>query len=130
MSEITMEQKLQLIRQIRSRYHEDQCDLSDRERLLYGRSGQLPVEPAEYPHPYEDMRYADSYRGAAPLSGNSPFSFLRLRFLLAALLLAAVILMDRNGMNIAGITPDKIYEMISVDYEDKIQTWIETMSGK
>ena len=64
------------------------------------------------------------------MSGNSPFAFLRLRFLVAALLLAAVIIMDKNGLDVAGITTEKIYEMISADYEEKIEEWVETMSGK
>lgn len=129
MSEVSMEQKLQLIRQVRSRYHEDRYDLSNRERLLYGRSGLLPEDRAEYPAPYEDDPYRDPY-GDISLSGNSPFSFLRLRFLIAALLMAAVIIMDKNGMDVAGITTEKIYEMISADYEEKIEEWVETMSGK
>ena len=129
MSEVSMEQKLQLIRQVRSRYHEDRYDMSNRERLLYGRSGYIPDGRAEYPEPYEDAPYKDTY-GDMPLSGNSPFAFLRLRFLVAALLLAAVIIMDKNGLDVAGITTEKIYEMISADYEEKIEEWVETMSGK
>ena len=129
MSEVSMEQKLQLIRQVRSRYHEDRYDLSNRERLLYGRSGYIPDGRAEYPATYEDAPYKDTY-GEMPLSGNSPFAFLRLRFLVAALLLAAVIIMDKNGLDVAGITTEKIYEMISADYEEKIEEWGETMSGK
>ena len=42
MSNVTTEQKLQLVQQVRSRYHEDQYDMSNRERLLYGRSSILP----------------------------------------------------------------------------------------
>ena len=43
MSDVTMDQKLQLVQQVRARYHEDQFDLSNRERILYGRSDITPV---------------------------------------------------------------------------------------
>lgn len=125
MSEISMEQKLQLVQQVRSRYHEDRYDLSNRERLLYGKTSLMP-DRQEYPA-YRNTPYEDTY-GQAPLSGESPLSFFRVRFVIAGLLLAAVIIMDRNGINVAGITTDKIYEMISADYEEKIEEWVEAMS--
>lgn len=114
MNDVTMEQKLQLIRQVRSRYHENQYDLSDREQLLYGRPS------------YKDYDgYKDDSEGSAP---PGPVSSFRLRFLAALLLLVLFILMDRNDRDVAGITTEKIYEMISADYEDEITEWMETMS--
>lgn len=114
MYDATVEQKLQLLRQVRSRYQENQYDMSNRERILYGRTGFTP----EREYPYEDEM---------PL-GEAPFSFFRLRFLIAALLLAAVIIMDKNGTNLAGITSEKIFEMISADYGEQVEEWVETLS--
>lgn len=124
MSDITMEQKLQLVQQVRSRYHENQSDLSSRERILYGKTGAAPGR-AGYPPPYEDT-YGNSFDGSIP--EDSPFTFFRLRFLLAMVLLALVILMDKNDIDVAGISSEKIFEMISADYESKIEEWVEAMS--
>lgn len=133
MSDITMEQKLQLIRQVRSRYHEDQYDLSNRERLLYGkahmpeRAGRSASYLNSGQDPYED-NYEDTC--GVPSGSAGPVSFFRLRLLAALLLLATVILMDQNEIKVAGITTETIFRMISADYEDKITEWMETLSDK
>lgn len=120
MSDVTTEKKLQLVQQVRSRYHEDQYDMSNRERLLYGRTSVTPEKLG-----YTD--YKEPYDGAMPSSGE-PFTFFRLRVLLALFLAAAVIVMDTNQMNVAGITAEKIFQAISADYEEKIEAWVETLS--
>lgn len=135
MNEITTEQKLRLVQQVRSRYHENQYDLSNRERLLYGRTSFNPdsreQSAADHAAGRQDMQgyyaYGDGYGESLP-SGENLFSFFRLRFLLAALLLAAAIVIDKNSLNIAGITSEKICEMISADHEEKIENWVEAMS--
>lgn len=120
MSDTTIEQKLQLVRQVRSRYQEDQCDLSNRERLLYGhssvpsRDGDMEVSYGRYGE-YEDAEAA-----------GRPVSFLKIRLWIALLLAAAVIVMDRNGMSVAGVTSEKIFEAIAADYEQVLEAWAET----
>lgn len=106
------EQKLRLLQQIRSRYKEDRYDMSSRERILYGRESARSWE--------ED--------GDDPDWDQSPRSFFRLRVLLAVLLFAAVVAIDTNGTSIFGITAEKVYQVISADYEDKIEEWMETLS--
>lgn len=111
MKDVTTERKLQLIKQIRSRYSEDRQDLSNRERILYGRESVRPWE--EYPDdPEQEM----------------PQSSFRLRVLLAVLLFAAVVTIDTNETSLWGITAEKVYQIISEDYEDKIEEWVETLS--
>lgn len=105
-----MEQKLQLVQQIRSRYNENRYDMYNRERILYGRTS---PEAWELPGTTEFP---------------SRFSSLRMRFLLAVLLAAAVIAMDVNGIQVGGVTSEKILEVISMDYEEKIDEWVETLS--
>ncbi len=108
-----MEQKLQLVQQIRSRYHENQYDLSNREKILYGRTG--AVQPGSlYPEP--------------ELEQPHPSSLFRVRLLMALLLFGLVVAMDMGGFQIAGLTADRILEAISADYEDTLNQWIETMS--
>ncbi|MCI9141496.1 MAG: hypothetical protein HFH87_02605 [Lachnospiraceae bacterium] len=120
MSNVTTEQKLRLVQQVRSRYHEDQYDMSNRERLLYGRSSIIP-DRQEYDSaydPYEDPEQP----------GDENAFFFKLRLLLAFLLVAAVIVMDTGHMNVAGITSDKIFQAISADYEETIEAWVEKIS--
>lgn len=126
MSDITMEQRLQLVQQVRSRYHENQSDLSSRERILYGKTSADPGKTG-YFSAYEDP-YGNRFDGN-DIPGDSPFTFFRLRFILAMVLLAFVILMDKNSIDVAGVNSEKIFEMISADYESKIEEWVEAMSA-
>ncbi len=111
MKDVTTERKLQLIQQIRSRYNEDRYDMSNRERLLYGRESVRPWE--------EDGENPDA---------DSPPSSFRLRVLLAVLLFAAVVAIDTNGTSLWGITAEKVYQIISADYEEKIEEWVEALA--
>lgn len=121
MSDATMEQKLRLVQQVRSRYHEDQYDLSNRERILYGRTSIAPQRELESP-------YGDSYRRDGTMPAGGEVSSFRIRLFLAVFLVMLVIVMDRNDMEVAGITTEKIYEVISADYEEVLETWVEALS--
>ncbi len=112
MRDVATERKLQLIQQVRSRYNEDRYDLSNRERILYGRESVRPWEE----------------NGDDPEWEQPPQSSFRLRVLIAVLLFAAVVAIDTNGTSILGITAEKVYQIISADYEDKIEEWVETLS--
>lgn len=116
-----MEKKLQLIQQVKSRYSEDQYDLSNRERLLYGR---------ETVSPYADTGYSDGgrYGGEHPSEPEEPSS-MKLRFLLAVFLFGAVVFLDYSHTALGGITAEKIYSAISADYEDQLKDWVEAISG-
>lgn len=108
-SKISTEKRLQLLKQIRSRYNEDQRDLTKRELILYGRSSRPVSENPEQEVP-PDAEHA---------------SFFRIRLVLAVLIFAAVIFMDMNGMEMAGITAEKIFQAISADYEEVIDSWTD-----
>ena len=115
MSNVTTEQRLRLIQQVRSRYHENQYDLSNRERILYGKSftGETPGKT--------DQEVSDA-------DARPPFSSFKLRLVVAILLGAAVISMDRNQTKIAGITSEQIYQAISADFEENIEKMVAAMS--
>ena len=115
MRDVTTEQRLRLIQQVRSRYHENQYDLSNRERILYGKSF-----TRESPDRTDPESMSDTER--------PPVSSFRLRLVIAILLGAAVISMDRNHIKIAGITSDHIYQAISADFEDNIEKMVAAMS--
>ena len=122
MSDATMEQKLRLVQQVRSRYQEDQYDLSQRERILYGRTG-VGLRRTGYDDSYEDF-----YRERdMPVQGE--ISSFRLRLFLAMFLAMLLIIMDINHMTVAGITSEKIYEVISADYEEVLETWAEAIAS-
>jgi hypothetical protein len=119
-SNVSLEQKLQLVQQVRSRYQENQYDMFNRERILYGKTSLPPEER-------RGMTYRDMYMEDA-IPGEGAVSFLKMRFFLAAFLFAAVIFMDKNNINVAGITTEKIFQAISADYDEKIEEWLEAIS--
>ena len=106
-SKINTEKRLQLLKQVRSRYNEDQRDLTKRELILYGRSGRHVSEDLEQEVP----------------SDAENVSFFRIRLVLAILVFATVIFIDMNGIEMAGITAEKIFQALSADYEKVIETW-------
>lgn len=114
-SKTSMEKRLQLVKQIRAKYNEDQRDLTDRELILYGRSSRPAAK--------------DFSEQQAP-ADETPVSFFRIRLVLAILLFAAVILMDMDGVEMAGITADKIFQAISADYEEVIDNWTQSLSAE
>ena len=114
MRDVTTEQRLRLIQQVRSRYHENQYDLSNRERILYGKS-----------FPRESFDSTEQDGADADLK---PFSTFKIRLVIAVLLGAAVISMDRNNIKIAGITSEQIYQAISADFEEDIEKMAAAMS--
>ena len=115
MRDVTTEQRLRLIQQVRSRYHENQYDLSSRERILYGKSFTRESPDRTDPEGMSDIE-------------RPPASSFRLRLVIAILLGAAVISMDRNHIKIAGITSDQIYQAISADFEENIEKMVAAMS--
>lgn len=109
------ERKLQLVQQVRSRYHENQYDMSNRERIMYGRTSVFDRPD------YDEDTLPDSEDGS--------LSSFKLRFLIALVLFGIVVFMDRSHITIGGITTEKLYGMISADYEEKIEDWVEAMSN-
>lgn len=116
MSDITTEQKLQLVQQIRSRYKENRYDIHRREHILYGKPFPVYGESEDYP--------------GEPTERNPASSSLKGRLLVAVMLFIGLVVLQENQMKIAGITSEKIYEMISADYETEIDKWIESISTK
>ncbi len=106
MGDISPQQKLQLTRQIRERYRQDRQDLGQREQVLYGRPLSY-FEEEERPGDYEDD-YGST--GTAGRSGT-----LGLRLLLALVLVCLLVLIDRRGDTLFGLTSGQILEYIRYD---------------
>lgn len=100
MSDMTQEQRIMLVHQLRQRNYEDRLDMNHCERLLYG---DMPVNQLE----------RHGYTG--------------IRVLAAVLMVALVVFLDRSQTKIAGITSTGFFEMISADNDntaEKILTFL------
>lgn len=113
MSGVTAEQKLQLVQQIRQQYRRNRYDMSSREQILYGSTGDNYAPEDE-----------DFDREAPPVSSLGP------RTVLAILLFAAVVLLDVNGLSIGEFTSEKLFGLLSADYEYRITEWLAAFSAK
>lgn len=112
--DITIEKKLELMRQIRSRNERDRFDMSRREQIIYGKSmgttsGTFSV----------DMDADDE---------EELMSTFALRILLATALLIFVIMCDLSGKSFMGITSTQCFTAIGKDYESSILAWVDAAS--
>lgn len=111
MSDTTMEKKLALIKQVRSSHDRNQFDLTNRERILYGKTSSRRYQQNEfYDTPYKNLDEAE----------DTGMVFFKLRFMIAAVLLAAIILLDLRGGSFAGITAGEMFDAIARDYTSEI----------
>lgn len=113
MSGVTAEQKLQLVQQIRQQYRRNRYDMSSREQILYGSTSDN--------YAMED----ENFDQEAP-----PASSLGLRTVLAILLFAAVVILDANGLSIGELTSERLFGLLSADYEYRITEWLAAFSAK
>ena len=58
------------------------------------------------------------------------YSFFKLRFLLAVVLLLGVIFMDRNQLSLGGISSERLYEILQTDYEENLSAWVKDIAEK
>ncbi len=129
MRDTTSEQKLALVQQIRSSYNRNQYDLTNRERLLYGKTSPRNDSYLSYKHWNSTKAFGEEIPEAEMENlyagtGELGISFFRLRFLIAAVLLMAVIFLDMSGGSFAGLTTGEIFDAISQNYADEIDSWV------
>ncbi len=116
---------MQLIQQVRSRYHRDQKDLLHREQLLYGTtSDRFRLEGQEEGWEGEDWYEEDPSRNGD--LGNSA----RLRLAAALTGFVLVLLLDRTGRSLFGLTAEKIFDSIARDYVTEAEEAISNISVK
>lgn len=116
MSEISAAGRLELVRQIREEYNRNMYDMSNREKILYGRTTR---------HEYDNLSEIpqfneEDYINTAPVSRG----LFRMRFLAAVFLFLLLFTMNSKGLKIAGYSYEDIYNAISCDYVDSIDEWI------
>jgi hypothetical protein len=112
MDDITTEQKLHLARQIRSQYYQNQRDMSDRERILYGSCGTYISQAVETTQP------------------NINSESLKCRSAIAFMIFAFVVLFDFWGIQPAKINMEQVFELIAADYKDEFVEYVETVSSE
>ncbi|MDE7252568.1 MAG: hypothetical protein K2O32_06460 [Acetatifactor sp.] len=115
MSDIPVTKKLELIKQIRSRYQQDRYDMFHRERLLYGRTTPIPAENDEFVE--------------ADTGEEESFSTFPLRVLVAVGLFVMIVLCDMSGKSFLGIQASQCFSAISADYESSITQWADAASN-
>lgn len=116
MSNFTVDKKIELMRQIRSRYQKDRSDLFRREQLLYGKTSFYPSADSSLG---EMMDLEDE---------GEPIQTFPLRVLLAAALFLLIIICDISDKSFLGIRSQQCFSAISTDYENSIAAWVETVS--
>ena len=100
MSDITIEKKLELMRQIRSQNERNQFDMSRREQIVYEECDEEEEEFQTFP----------------------------LRVLLSVALLLLIIICDMSGKSFMGIQAGQCFEAIATDYESSITAWVNAAS--
>lgn len=118
MNDISVDQKLQLIRQIRSRHNQNRIDMMNRERILFGKS--------------EDYTLINGYEDPIPVTEESAQDSLKsmlfkLRFLTALILAVFLILMDRKNSPFLGVSTTEIFTMIESDYYSRVEEYIHDL---
>ena len=119
-NEFTVDQKLELIRQVRSQYRQNQNDLMHRESILYNR----PIRPLVNNDTLSttDVSYSDSHKKGSQTDGT-----LKIRCITAALLTVLVILFHDTGINPAGLNIDQVFLTLEQDYEEVILSWSSSL---
>lgn len=107
MSEIPVEKRLELIQQVRSQYHKNQCDLQTREQILYGKTSASvrQEEPIEIK------------AAGAEAAEEETVSFLKIRVMGAVVLFLIVLMLDISGASLFGLCSEQFFEQLSKDYQ-------------
>ena len=120
MRDLSTSARLELIRQIRSTYNRNMYDMTNRERLIYGRQTvrnyDNPVRQADFDPEYNE--YANNTNVKNRNAGG--VSLFKVRLIAGILLFFLLFAMDSVHFTIAGHTSDDIFEAISYDYVNDI----------
>lgn len=99
---ISTEKKLQLVKLLRSEDTNNRIRMRSREELLYGRSGR--------DHVMQTMTFEDAEAGGYE---EPVFSSLKLRMVIAGLLLVGFVVWDNGYLSIPLVKSEQVYEALS-----------------
>jgi len=100
MDQLSRERKLELVRQIKTQYHQNQYDLYNREHLLYAAS-EIPEESLK----------------------NNTSESLKFRSVLAILLFLFIVLLDFWNVSLAGMEISQLINILQKDYLYMFTGW-------
>lgn len=106
MSDISIEEKLQLVRQVRSQHYQNRSDMLNREQILYGRTSPVPLD-SSYNLPKEMEPYAKT-------------GTFKIRVFIAVILITILILMDINNDKFLEISVEDITKYIQIDSIERV----------
>lgn len=99
MGNVPVEKKLQLVKMIRSEHQNNRMVMKSREEFLYGKSRGY----------HEDGNPLYALEEDAAQSAQPVFSSFWLRFLIAAVLMAAFVMWDNSKEEFLGRRPEEVY---------------------
>ncbi len=111
MGNISSEQKLTMLNQLRSQYSQNQSDLMHREQILYGRTSVHAITENR------ESVGGDSNSVSTRIPIKRSF---QMRLLLAVILAVALILCDQQEKEFLGVSTTQICNMISKDHITEI----------
>ena len=132
MGNISTDQKLQLVQQIRAENQENRMKMRSRERMLYGmehqtKNYQMEQELPLYHRGYYDMKRVNTPKElyameeqSGDIEGGS-FSSFKLRLVLAVFLFAAFLILDSGSGKVAGISTAMLREEINKDFDTGLE---------
>lgn len=101
MAEISREQKLELVRQIKTQYHQNQYDLYNREHLLYATTSDIPQQNTK----------------------NNTSDSLKFRSVVTILIFIIIVLFDSFGIGPEGMEIKQLFEFLQTDYMESFSGW-------
>lgn len=122
MSDITVEQKLELMRQIRARNEQNRFDMARREQILYGKTELRPYPEASIPLSWSNASTTDLEEE------QEEVQTFPLRILLSLGLFLMIIISDISGERFLGIQAKECFEVLAQDYESSITEWVDAAS--
>lgn len=123
MSDISVEQRLELVKQVRSKYYENQSDMMNREQILYGKAFPKNQEIIRNPRDTVDF-YQRNIDTESEGEGIFKDGTLKIRYALAAVAFITIVLLDKSEKTLAGISMNDVFTSIQTDYEETIENWV------
>lgn len=114
MNNISTAGRLELVKQVRESNNRNMCDMSERERILYGTQKDIQKDTQKN----MQTETAPAFRG---LFG--------VRLLAAVCIFLMIMIMDSKHLNISGISANDIYEAISWDYTADFEKWANDLQA-
>lgn len=132
MGNISTDQKLQLVQQIRAESQENRMKMRSRERMLYGMEYQTKNHTYEeniplYSRGYYDGKYTTGSKELYAMeerngdNGGDSYSSFKLRLVLSVFLFATFLLIDSGSGNVAGFSTTMLREEMNKDFDTGLE---------